>query len=94
MDKSGANKVATDEISTGREVPIMARQVKYLNNIVEQDHRVIKRLTRPGLNFKSFRSVRNVLGGIELMLMIRKDQMINTEENQLSFAEQFYALAE
>jgi putative transposase len=45
------------------------------------------------LNFKSFRSTKNVLVGIELMHMIRKGQMISAEENQMSFAEQFYALA-
>jgi len=66
---------------------------KYLNNIVEQDHRDVKRVIRPMLNFKSFRSARNVLAGIELMHMICKGQMIVAEENQMSFAEQFYALA-
>ena len=48
------------------------RQEKYLNNIVEQDHRAIKRVTRPMLNFKSFRAAKSVLAGIELMHMIRK----------------------
>ena len=48
----------------------MVRQVKYLNNIVEQNHRAIKRVTRPMLNSKSFRSAKNVLAGIELMHMI------------------------
>lgn len=71
----------------------MVRQVKYLNNIVEQDYRAIKRVTRPMLNFKFFRSARNVLAGIELMHMIRKGQMVSAEESQMSFAEQFYALA-
>ena len=61
MDKSGANKAAIDAINAGRDVPIVVRQVKYLNNIVEQDHRSIKRVTRPMLNFKSFRSARPVL---------------------------------
>ena len=56
MDKSGANKAAIDAINAGRDVPIVVRQVKYLNNIVEQDHRAIKRVTRPMLNFKSFHS--------------------------------------
>ena len=92
MDKSGANKTAIDEINCDREIPIEVRQIKYLNNIVEQDHCFIKRIVRPMLNFKSFYSARNVLAGIELMHMIRKDQM--TEENQMSFAEKFYALAE
>ncbi len=93
MDKSGANKAAIDGINDDRELPIEVRQIKYLNNIVEQDHRAIKRLTKPMLNFKSFRSAKNVLAGIELMHMIRKGQMISTEGNQMSFAEQFYALA-
>lgn len=52
MDKSGANKAAIDAINAGRDVPILVRQVKYLNNIVEQDHRAIKRVTRPMLGFK------------------------------------------
>ena len=74
MDKSGANNAAIDAINAGRGVPILVRQVKYLNNIVEQDHRAIKRVTRPMLNFKSFRSAGSVLAGIELMHMIRKGQ--------------------
>jgi hypothetical protein len=45
------------------------------------------------LNFKSFRSARHVLAGIELMHMIGKGQMIIAEENQMSLAEQFYAPA-
>jgi len=49
MDKSGANKAAIDAINAGRDVPILVHQVKYLNNIVEQDHRAIKRVTRPML---------------------------------------------
>ncbi|MFD2272646.1 DDE-type integrase/transposase/recombinase [Undibacterium arcticum] len=64
MDKSGANKAAIDEINAGREIPMVVRQVKYLNNIVEQDHRAIKHVTRSMLNFKSFRLARNVFAGI------------------------------
>jgi len=93
MDKSGANKAAIDGINAGRETPIVVRQVKYLNNIVEQDHRAIKRVTRPMLNFKSFRAARNVLAGIELMHMIRKGQLMLQGCSELSFADQFYALA-
>ena len=92
MDKSGANKAAMDEINAGRQTPIVVLQVKYLNNIVEQDHRAIKRVTRPMLNFKSFRTARNVLAGIELMHMIRKGQLL-LQGSELSFADQFYALA-
>ena len=45
MDKSGANKAAIDAINASRDVPIVVGQGKYLNNIVEQDHRAIKRMT-------------------------------------------------
>ena len=50
-------------------------QVKYLNNIVEQDHRFIKRLVRPGLGFKSFHTAWRTLRGFEAMNMIRKGQI-------------------
>ena len=74
-------------------MPIVVRQVKYLNNIVEQDHRAIKRVTRPMLNFKSFRCAGYVLAGVELMHMIRKGQFAIDGANTMPFADQFYALA-
>jgi transposase-like protein len=61
-------------------LPIQIRQVKYLNNIVEQDHRAIKRLVRPMLGFKSFWSAAVTLTGIELMHMDRKGQLLLTAE--------------
>ena len=67
--------------------------MKYLNNIVEQDHRAIKQVTRPMLNFKSFLAAINVLAGIELMHMIRKGRLLLEGYIELSFADQFYALA-
>lgn len=93
MDKSGANKAAMDGINQDRVVSIEVRQIKYLNNIVEQDHRAVKRITKPMMGFKSFRAARNVLAGIELMHMIRKGQMVTSENDERSFADQFYALA-
>lgn len=51
------------------------RQTKYLNNIIEQDHRFIKRLTRPGLGFASFHTACRPLAGYEIMNMIRKGQV-------------------
>jgi transposase-like protein len=92
MDKSGANQAALEQLNKEREVPITIRQVKYLNNIVEQDHRAIKRITRPMLGFKSFRAAREILAGVELMHMIRKGQFMLNGEG-MSFADQFYALA-
>ena len=75
MDKSGANKASLDQLNKGSKILIKIRQVKYLNNIVEQDHRAVKRVTRPMLGFKSFRSAQAVLAGIELIHMIRKGQL-------------------
>jgi len=63
-----------------------------LNNIVEQNHRTIKRVTTPMLNFKSFRATHCVLAGVELMHMIRKGQFTINGTNAMSLAEQFYAL--
>ena len=93
MDKSGANKAAIDDIIENRDLPILIRQAKYLNNIVEQDHRAIKRIVRPMLGFKAFQSAKSIIAGIELMHMIRKGQMIANSSKSMSFAEQFYALA-
>ena len=93
MDKSGANKAAIDQIIEDKGLSIIVRQVKYLNNMVEQDHRGIKRVTRPMLGFKSFRAARNILAGIELMHMLRKGQLNLVGCENMSFADQFYALA-
>ena len=65
---------------------------KYLHNIVEQDPRAIKRVTRPMLNFKSFRSAGSMLAGIELMHMIRKAQFSIDCTDAMSFADQFSTL--
>ncbi len=81
-----------EQLNKEREVPITIRQVKYLNNIVEQDHRAIKRITRPMLGFKSFRAGNAILAGVELMHMIRKGQFTLKGEG-ISFADEFYALA-
>ena len=91
IDKSGANTAAIESYNTDYEAGIEIRQVKYLNNIVEQDHRAVKRLARPMLGFKSFRSARVTLTGIELMHMIRKGQL--RTEGKLRPAQAFYSLA-
>jgi putative transposase len=90
IDKSGANMAAIVSYRTEHEAGIEIRQVKYLNNIIEQDHRAIKRLVRPMLGFKSFWSAAVTLAGIELMHMIRKGQL---RAVKLSPARQFYSLA-
>ena len=69
------------------------RQNKYLNNIVEQDHRAIKRITQPMMGFKSFWSARIIIAGIETMHMIRKGQLERPGRQPVSAANQFYSLA-
>jgi transposase-like protein len=93
IDKSGANLAALEAINDDREMPIRIRQSKYLNNLVEQDHRAIKRRTRPMLGFKSFRCARILLGGIELMHMIAKGRVKCSHRIHPSAADQFYDLA-
>ena len=63
------------------------------NQSIEQDHRSVKRMTRPMLGFKSFAAAQPTLVGIELMPMLRKGQMEDGMKQGLSVAEQFYALA-
>jgi putative transposase len=91
IDKSGANKAAIESYNEEQEAGIEIRQNKYLNNGVEQDHRAVKRVTRPMLGFKSFRSAAATLAGIELMHMIRKGQLRSTAK--LCPAQHFYSLA-
>lgn len=76
MDKSGANKAAIDDIIENRDLPILIRQAKYLNNIVEQDHRAIKRIVRPMLGFKAFQSANSIIAGIELMVCAMLDSTL------------------
>ena len=95
IDKSGANNAGLENINillflTGLCCFIDILQVKYLNNIVEQDHRFIKQITRPMMGFKAFHSASATLAGIETAHMIRKGQLIN---NLLPAHQQFMALA-
>jgi putative transposase len=94
IDGSEANAAAIKSYNEEHGTHIIIRQVKYLNNMVEQDHRGVKRITRPMLGFKSFAAAQDTLVGIELMHMIKKRQMVVEEEEEgLTAAEQFYALA-
>jgi len=73
--------------------PLKVRQSQYRNNRIEQDHRRIKRRVRPMLGFKSTASAAVILGGIELIHMIRKGQMPQADGRNASLAEQFNRLA-
>jgi putative transposase len=105
IDKSGANLAALKSINKRFWVLcfligalklfilsfIPIRQVKYLNNIIEQDHRSIKKIIKPMMGFKSFDSAKSTLAGIELHHMLRKKQ--HKDANNQTIFQQFYALA-
>jgi len=93
IDKSGANTAAIESVRADACVDILMRQCKYLNNIVEQDHRAIKRITRAIPGCKSFLSARIIIAEIETMHMIRKGQMDCPAGKTMSAAIQFHSLA-
>lgn len=71
-----ANAAAIRTYNQEHGTTITSRQVKYLNNLVEQDHRAVKRVTRPMLGFKSFAAADATLVGIELMHRLKKRQLM------------------
>ncbi|WP_435656310.1 IS6 family transposase [Brucella pituitosa] len=82
IDKSEANLAGVQAVNnilkitdTSKMIEIL--QVKYLNNILEQDHRFIKRITKHTLGFKAFHSASATIAGIEVAHMIRKKQFAN-----------------
>lgn len=77
VDKNAAYPVAMDELKQDKtlKVETKLRQSKYLNNIIEQDHRNIKRIVKPMMGFQSFNTARRTLRGIEAIDMIRKGQV-------------------
>tara|TARA_Y100000588_G_scaffold390191_1_gene494928 strand:- start:432 stop:1079 length:648 start_codon:yes stop_codon:yes gene_type:complete len=100
MDKSGANKAGMNTINLhlallfllgGPFLQIESRQVKYLNNIVEQDHRFVKKITKPMKGFKAFHSASSTLAGIELHYMLCKNQ--HAQSANKTIFEQFIGLA-
>ena len=93
IDKSGANTAAIVGLRGDSGAKIELRQSKYLNNLIEQDHRAVKRIVRPMLGFKNFRCARAVIAGIETMHMIKKGQLAAIKDRASSAADKLYSLA-
>ena len=93
IDQSGSNTAAITHYNRTHKTAIVIRHSKYLNNLVEQDHRAVKRVVRPRLGFKSFWAARCTIAGVEVMHAIRKGQLVTAENARQTPAEQFYALA-
>jgi transposase-like protein len=93
IDGSRANAAAIAAYNAEHDTTIAVRQVRYLNNVVEQDHRAVKRVVRPMLGFKSMEAAQCTVAGIEVMHMIKKGQLVMQEGTQgQTPAQQFYAL--
>ncbi|MGN7198023.1 IS6-like element ISBwe3 family transposase [Bacillus mycoides] len=97
VDKNPVYPVAIQALKEEKHMPegIKLRQVRYLNNIVEQDHRFIKKRVRSMLGFKSFGTATSILAGVEAMHMIKKEQIDlrdQSVQNQKEFIHQLFGL--
>jgi transposase-like protein len=99
IDKNAAYPKAINELKADKELPKKVKlcQKKYLNNIVEQDHRGIKRLVKPGMGFGSFNTARRTIRGCEIMNMVRKGQIQGVEKGavkqRVKFINQIFGVA-
>jgi transposase, IS6 family len=93
VDKNAAYPKALTELKATNALPAACelRQSKYLNNLVEQDHRFIKRLVKPGLGFFSFETAWRTLQGYEAMNMIRKGQVKGVDKGEITGQVTFFA---
>jgi IS6 family transposase len=91
VDKNAAYPVAMDELQEDKTLKAETelRQSKYLNNVIEQDHRNIKRIVKPMIGFQSFNTARRTLSGIEAMSMIRKGQVSGISKGDSLFQAKF-----
>ncbi len=100
MDKNAAYPPAVNDLKADEQLPetTQLRQVKYLNNRVEQEHRFIKRLTKPGMGFGSFNTARRTIRGLEAINMLRKGQVKAVDKGdvrtQIEFVSQVFGVAQ
>jgi len=86
VDKNPTYPIAVNELKNEKQLSknVEIIQVKYLNKIIEQDHRSIKRIVNPMLGFQSFRSASKTLKGIETMNMVKQRQVNNLNYSVLN----------
>ena len=100
VDKNAVYPPAIDDLKAESQLLATTelRQVKYLNNLVEQEHRFIKRLTEPGMGFGSFNTARRTLRGMEAMHMLCKGQVEAIDKGdvqaQIEFVSQLFGIAQ
>ena len=93
VDKNAAYPKAIDEVKEQEELSqgVKLRQNKYLNNRIEQDHRFIKWLVKPGRGFKSFNTARRTIRGYEIIHMLKKGQIKKVEKGAVRERMKFIA---
>ncbi len=98
-DKHAAYPPAFAELQEDKTLPqsVKLQQNKYLNNVIEQDHRFLQRVIKPGLGFKSFNTARRTIKGYEAMHMLRKGQVMGALKGdmlaQLNFMARIFGVA-
>lgn len=90
VDKNPAYPIAIEQLKKEKSIPdgMQIRQQKYLNNIVEQDHRFIKKRVRSMLGLKTFRTAKQIIYGVEVMHMLKKGQFhqrVKSVKNEIEF---------
>ncbi|AZV42995.1 transposase [Peribacillus asahii] len=98
VDKNLAYPVAIQQLKDEQKMPegIQMRQVKYLNNIVEQDHRFIKKRVRSMLGFKTYETATSIVRSIEAMYMMKKGQVhqgVKSAQNRKEFINKLFGIA-
>ena len=99
VDKNAAYLVAVEALKSDETLAAETelRQIKYMNNVIEQDHRNIKRTVKQLMGFKSFNTARRTLRGIEAMSMIRKGQVKDIDQgnsvSQVKFIKELFGIS-
>lgn len=98
VDKNPAFPIAIEELKKEKSIPdgMQLRQQKYLNNIVEQDHRFIKKRVRYMLGLKTFRTAKQIICGVEVMHILKKGQLqqgVKSVQSEIEFIHKLFGVA-
>ena len=98
VDKNPAYPIAIEELKKEKSIPdgMQLRQQKYLNNIVEQDHRFIKKRVHSMLGLKTFRTAKQIICGVEVMHMLKKGQLqqgVKSVQSEIEFIHKLFGVA-
>jgi transposase-like protein len=97
VDKNPAYPIAIEQLKKEKSIPdgMQLRQQRYLNNIVEQDHRFIKKRVRSMLGLKTFQTAKQIICGIEVMHMLKKGQLqqrVKSVQSEIEFIHKLFGV--